>query len=110
MASPSVGPETDDHRATCRFGTYRGSRCESPATRHVVVVHPDDPGSVAGLSACVEHYPVALAAGVVRGDHEHGLWCDLPGTVWLPETDECVPDESGAEPARRTAKEAAHVG
>lgn len=108
--TPRVGAPSDDHRAVCQFGLRPGSpRCAKPATRHVVVAHPEDGGYVAGLSACDEHHAIARAAAEVRGDHAHGMWCDLPGTVWLPDSDECVPDESGQEPAPR-AREAAHVG
>lgn len=51
---------------------------------------------------CEIHRPMARATGTVLGDHPLSWACELPGSIWVPERDECVLDDSGVEPAHRT--------
>ena len=105
--TPYIDPqESDDHTGGCNFAPWPGEPlCGRPATRHVVEVSSYAEGL--GLLACEQHHQIARAAVLsVDGDHPVGLFCALPGSIWLPESDECVLDGSGVEPQRRAVETA----
>lgn len=101
-----IGEPTVDHTTGCRFALRPGQpRCPLPSTRHVVI-HSAAWAHLVSLLTCEIHHPMARATGTVLGDHQLSWACDLAGSIWVPDRDECVVDDSGVEPAHR-AREAA---
>lgn len=106
---PRVGTPSDEHRTVCLYSFRPGDpQCGKPATLHVMVdsdVPTADDGRVS-LPTCDEHAPIARAAGRFVAEHPHAGVCGLPGSVWLPDANVCVIDDSGVEPTRSGTYEA----
>lgn len=98
---PGIGDRDTDYRATCGYSGPRPGPgiCPNPAVVHLMMEYPGEVDGVAGLASCLEHLPIARAAGTVLLKHPYAGLCGLPGTVWLSEPDNvCVIDDSGVEP------------
>lgn len=100
-----VGPD-NDHRPVCSYiPTGGGATCGTPATVHLWVAR--SPSGGVRLAACDPHAPIARATGPVVQEHPYQGLCDLPGTVWSRELNQCVIDDSGVEPALAGAAQGA---
>lgn len=106
-------PRWEDNRHHCGYnitpGFPRERDCGQPCTLHLRL--PDGEGFI---GACADHERQARAIPHLD-EHPWGTWCGLPGTVWIPPTDDtpsrCDLDGSGLDRvlAAATAAELAAV-
>lgn len=101
--APRVGPRSDEHRSVCVYSSVEGApQCGDRATVHVMVeasIPGENVFGLVGLVACDQHAPVACAAGRLIAVHSYAGDCGMPGSTWSPDSNACVVDDGGAEPA-----------
>lgn len=96
---PWVGPPSDEYRAVCVYSDRPSQlQCAEPATLHVKV--EDGHYGCVALATCDRHASIARASGRFVEEHIYEGVCGMAGTIWV--NNQCVLDDSGQEPARRT--------